>query len=86
MPDPIMYQDAETYVLLEPNQPEQFLTAAELLQKLQTVLADRQDDLPPDVQRFSDLEQQAQYLMETSCELDVGANGFLQWYVVRLEK
>lgn len=86
MPDPIMYQDAETYVLLEPNQPEQFLTAAELLQKLQTVLADRQDDLPPDVQRFSDLEQQAQYLMETSCELDVGANAFLQWYVVRLEK
>lgn len=86
MPDPIMYQDAETYVLLEPNQPEQFLTAAELLQKLQTVLADRQDDLPPDVQRFSDLKQQAQYLMETSCELDVGANAFLQWYVVRLEK
>jgi hypothetical protein len=50
------------------------------------VLSDRQDDLPPDLQRFADVERQAEYLMETSCELDVGPEGFLQWYVVRLEK
>ena len=86
MPDPLMYQDAETYVLLEPNQPEQFLTPEELLEKLKTVLSKRQDDLPRDLQRFTALEDQAQYLMETSCELDVGADSFLQWYVVRLEK
>lgn len=86
MPDPIMYQNENTYLLLEPNQAEQFLTAAELLERLKAVLSDRQDDLPPDLQRFADVDRQAKYLMETSCELDVGPEGFLQWYVVRLEK
>jgi hypothetical protein len=86
MPDPIMYQNEDAYVVLEPNQPEQFLTSAELLEKLKSVLNDRQDELPPDLQRFTDLDSRAKYLMETSCELDVGPEGFLQWYVVRLEK
>jgi hypothetical protein len=85
MPDPIMYQE-DAYVVLETNQPEQFFTPAELLEKLKGVLAQRQDDLPIDLQRFETVEAQAQYLMETSCELDVGPDGFLQWYVVRLEK
>jgi hypothetical protein len=86
MVDPIMYQE-EAYVLLEPDQPEQFITPAELLEKLETVLAATpQDELPPDLQRFSDRHAQATYLMETSCELDVGPGQFLQWYVVRLEK
>lgn len=86
MPDPLMYQSEDAYVLLEPNQPEQFLTPQELLEKLKAVLADRQDDLPLDLQKFTNLEIQATYLMETSCELDVGPDGFFQWYVVRLEK
>lgn len=85
MPDSIMYSE-DAYVLLEPNQPEQFLTPAELLERLKTVLATRQDDLPRDLQKFSDLEVQAKYLMETSCELDVEPGQYLQWYVVRLEK
>ncbi len=85
MPDSIMYSE-DAYVLLEPNQPEQFLTPAELLERLKAVLANRQDDLPRDLQKFSDLEVQAKYLMETSCELDVEPGQFLQWYVVRLEK
>lgn len=86
MPNPLMYQSEDAYVLLEPNQPEQFLTPDELLEKLKSVLVDRQDDLPIDLQKFTDLDDQARYLMETSCELDVGPEGFLQWYVVRLEK
>lgn len=85
MPDSIMYSE-DAYVLLEPNQPEQFLTPAELLERLKAVLATRQDDLPRDLQKFSDLEVQAKYLMETSCELDVEPGQYLQWYVVRLEK
>jgi hypothetical protein len=85
MPDSIMYSE-DAYVLLEPNQPEQFLTPAELLERLKAVLATRQDDLPRDLQKFSDLEAQAKYLMETSCELDVEPGQYLQWYVVRLEK
>ncbi|MBW4662373.1 MAG: chlororespiratory reduction protein 7 [Drouetiella hepatica Uher 2000/2452] len=86
MPDPLMYQANEAYVILEPNQPEQFLTPTELLEKLKVILGDRQDDLPQDLQRFTDLTDQARHLMETTCELDMEPGQFLQWYAVRLEK
>ncbi|NEQ23028.1 MAG: chlororespiratory reduction protein 7 [Microcoleus sp. SIO2G3] len=85
MPDSIMFQE-DAFVVLEPNQPEQFLTPEELLEKLKAILATRQDDLPRDLQKFDSVEEQAQYLMETSCDLDVGPGQYLQWYVVRLEK
>ncbi len=85
MPDPIMYQE-DAYVLLETNQPEQILTPEELQAKLEAVLADRQDDLPLDLQPIADRVAQAKYLMETACELDMGPGQFLQWYAVRLEK
>jgi hypothetical protein len=85
MPDSIMFQE-DAFVVLETNQPEQLLTPAELLEKLKAILATRQDDLPRDLQKFTSVEEQAQYLMDTSCELDVGPGEYFQWYVVRLEK
>ncbi|MBD1920439.1 chlororespiratory reduction protein 7 [Microcoleus sp. FACHB-831] len=85
MPDSLMYSE-DTFVLLEPNQPEIFLTPIELLEKLKAILATRQDDLPRDLQKFTDLEEQAKYLLNTSCEFDVGPGQYLQWYAVRLEK
>ncbi|MBD1831331.1 MULTISPECIES: chlororespiratory reduction protein 7 [Cyanophyceae] len=85
MPDSIMYQE-DAFVVLEPNQPEQFLSAAELLEKLKAILVTRQDNLPRDLQKFPLVQAQAQYLMDTSCELDMEPGQFLQWYVVRLEK
>ncbi len=85
MPDSIMFQE-DAYVLLETKQPEQIISPEELLEKLKVVLSQRQDDLPRDLQKFTSIDEQAQYLMETSCELDVGPEGYLQWYVVRLEK
>lgn len=85
MPDPLMYQQ-DDFVVLEPNQPERFLTAAELLAKLKGILAQRQQDLPRELQKFTSVEAQAQYLLDTSCELDVGPGQYLQWYAVRLEK
>ena len=78
--------DEDTFVVLETNQPEHFLTAAELLEKLKAVLAQEHEDLPQDVQKISGVEAQAKYLIDTYCELDVGAGKFLQWYAVRLEK
>jgi hypothetical protein len=81
----MMYSE-EAYVVLEPNQPEQFLTAAALLEKLEGLLAGRQADLPRDLQKFQAIADQAKYLMETSCELDMEPGHYLQWYVVRLEK
>jgi hypothetical protein len=86
MPDPLMYQQ-DTFVVLETNQQEQFLTQSELLEKLKTTLQKlTSQDLPPDVQKFDTFEAQAQYLLDTSCELDVGTGQYLQWYAVRLEK
>ncbi len=85
MSNPLMYQ-LDNFVVLETNQPEQFLTATELLEKLKTILATRQDDLPRDLQKFTDLEMQAQYLIDSSCELDIEPGQYLQWYAVRLEK
>lgn len=85
MPDLLMYEQ-DMYVLLEPNQPEQFLTTAELLEKLKAVLADHQDNLPPDLQPYPAIEAQAQRLLDTACELHTGPGQFLQWYATRLEK
>jgi DNA polymerase III gamma/tau subunit len=86
MPDSLMYQQ-DDFVVLETNQPEQFLTASELLEKLKKILQQfKFQDLPEDLQKFNSVEDQAQYLLDTSCELDVGVGQYLQWYAVRLEK
>jgi len=85
MPNSLMY-DENNFVVLETNQPEQFLTAAELLEKLKLILAQRQDDVPRELQKFTSVADQAKYLLDTYCELDVGPGNFLQWYAVRLEK
>ncbi len=85
MPDPMMYQQ-DDFVVLEPNQQEQFITANELLEKLKLVLAHNQPKLPQDLQCFSSIEEQANYLINTSCELVLEPGQYLQWYAVRLEK
>jgi hypothetical protein len=86
MPNQLMYQQ-DDFVVLETNQPEQFLTVAELLIKLEKTLSQIAfADLPLDVQKFESVSEQAQYLLDTSCNLDVGPGEYLQWYAVRLEK
>lgn len=86
MPDPLMYQQ-DDYVVLETNQPEQFLTSTELLEKLkQTLQQLTEEELPHDLKKIDSVQAQAQYLLDTSCELDVGPGQYLQWYAVRLEK
>ncbi|MEM8780984.1 MAG: chlororespiratory reduction protein 7 [Cyanobacteria bacterium P01_G01_bin.49] len=85
MADSIMYQE-DGFVVIEPDQPEQFLTHQELLKKLHQILITRQDDLPRELQKFTSIDAQAQYLMENFCDLDMGPDSYLQWYVIRLEK
>jgi Protein CHLORORESPIRATORY REDUCTION 7 len=81
-----MYKE-DNYVVLETGQSEQFLTAPELLEKLQGVLQELEiADLPRDLQKLSSIQEQAKSLLDTSCELDVGRGKYLQWYAVRLEK
>jgi hypothetical protein len=86
MPDSLMYNQ-DNFVVLETNQSEQFLTSLELLEKLKTTLLQLEiQDLSPDLQKFDTVEAQAQYLLDTGCELDIGPGQYLQWYAVRLEK
>jgi hypothetical protein len=85
MPDSLMYEENH-FVVLETNQPEQFLTTTEMVEKLKLILIERQDNLPRELQKFSSVEDQAKHLLDTYCELDVGPGNFLQWYAVRLEK
>ena len=84
MTDSLMYQE-EHFVVLETNEPEQFLTVKELRKKLKSELL-QQSQVSRDLQKFASVEEQVQYLIDTSCELDVGRDRFLQWYAVRLEK
>jgi hypothetical protein len=85
MTDPLMY-DEEMYVVLETDQPEQFLSAPELATKLTAILSQRQDDLPRDLQNIPTVAAQVKRLLDTSCDLEIGADQSLQWYAVRLEK
>jgi len=85
MPDSIMYQE-DCFVVLETDQPEQFLSPEELLDKLKKVVQSHQDNLPRELTKFTSVEEQAKYLMENFCEFDVGSGEYLQWYVTRLEK
>ncbi|MCS6812888.1 MAG: chlororespiratory reduction protein 7 [Cyanobacteria bacterium] len=78
--------DEDYFVVLEPNQAEQIVTAAELLAKLTSLLTNGIGDLPSDVQRFATVDEQAKYLLATSCELPLAPGQVLQWYAVRLEK
>lgn len=86
MPDAIMYQE-ETFVVLMPGTAEEFLSPEELLERLTGLLSDRQhNDLPRDLQRFSTVAEQALYLRDTACELELSPGEAMQWYIVRLEK
>ncbi|MUG97078.1 chlororespiratory reduction protein 7 [Scytonema sp. UIC 10036] len=86
MPDSLMYSQ-DYFVVLETNQTEQFLTVLELLEKLKGIIQNIEpEELTPDLRSFNSPEEQAKYLIDTSCELDVGQGQYLQWYAVRLEK
>lgn len=93
MPDAIMYQE-EMFVVLMPGEAEVFLTPEDLLEKLVGLLSvgaaspseNRQPDLPRDLQRFTTVADQARYLRDTACELELAPGEAMQWYVVRLEK
>lgn len=78
--------DEEHFVVLETNQPEVILTAAELSEKLRSLLAARQADLPADVKQAGEIDDQVRYLIDTTCELAMAPGEYLQWYAIRLEK
>lgn len=85
MANSIMYQE-DAYVVLDSEQPEQEILAPEELHAKLKGLLPQLEQLPYDVVAIDSLDAQAQHLIETHCELDLGPGRYLQWYVVRLEK
>jgi hypothetical protein len=85
MSDSLMFNN-EAYVVLETDLPEEILTPAEMFDKLTRIVTKFAEDLPIDVQQIDGIEARVQYLLDTSCELDLAPGEYLQWYVVRLEK
>lgn len=79
----IMYQE-DAYVVLETDQPEQIVTSEELFHKLQELIASHQHDLPRELAKLETLEAKTKHLMENYYEFDLGADQYLQWYVIRL--
>ena len=62
------------------------MTASELKDKLVNLLLLDEVIVPRELERFDTPELQAQHLLDNYFELDIGADRYLQWYVVRLEK
>ena len=80
-----MYQE-DGYVVLETDQAEQFMTTGELQSKLVNLLLLDEVPVPRELEQFDSVDLQAEHLLENYFELDIGADKYLQWYVVRLEK
>jgi Protein CHLORORESPIRATORY REDUCTION 7 len=85
MADSLMFNN-DAYVVLETGKEEELLTPDEMVDKLRSVLSSKQNDLPLDVQKYPNIDDQIQYLLDTSCEFDLAPGEYLQWYAVRLEK
>jgi hypothetical protein len=85
MSDSLMFNN-DAYVVLEADRSEELLTPIEMFAKLQEIVTKFPDDLPVDVQQLNSIEQKVQYLLDTSCELNLAPGQYLQWYAVRLEK
>ncbi len=81
----LLHQE-DYFVVLETDQPEVIVTAAEILAKLTQMI--QTQEMPPGLglEQFATPEAQAQYLLDTVCELALGPAQYLQWYAVRLEK
>lgn len=85
MASSIMYQE-DGYVVLESDCEEQFMTAQDLQAKLVNLLLLDEIVVPRELEQFDTPELQAKHLLDNYFELDIGADKYLQWYVVRLEK
>ncbi|MEM8831477.1 MAG: chlororespiratory reduction protein 7 [Cyanobacteria bacterium P01_G01_bin.19] len=85
MSNSIMYQE-DGYVVLESDCEEQFMTAKDLEAKLVNLLLQEEVVIPRELEQFDTPELQAKHLLDNYFELDIGADRYLQWYVVRLEK
>lgn len=83
MSDPLI-RACDHYVVLEPGQPERFLSAADTVTWLEGQLA-ALETLPDDLVAAGSLTAAARRLLDTACDLEISPGLTLQWFAVRLE-
>ncbi len=74
----------DNYIVLVPDQSEQLLDREETLLWLHSWL-NNFDELPLDLACKSSLEEAAQHLLDTACDLEIKPGFTVQWYAVRLD-
>ena len=84
MSDPLI-RACDDYVVLEPGKPEQLLSADDTLTWLSEWLL-RLDCLPEDLLDQASVDQAAQRLLDTACDLEISPGITIQWFAIRLEK
>ncbi len=83
MSDPLI-REMDNYIVLVPGQSEQLLDREETLLWLHSWL-NNFDELPLDLACKSSLEEAAQHLLDTACDLEIKPGFKVQWYAVRLD-
>ena len=83
MSDPLI-REMDNYVVLVPGESEKFLDKEETLLWLQSWLK-HFDSLPLDLACKPSIEEAAQHLLDTACDLEINPGFIIQWYAIRLE-
>jgi len=83
MSNPLI-REMDNYIVLVPGQSEQLLDREETLLWLHSWL-NNFDELPLDLACKSSLEEAAQHLLDTACDLEIKPGFTVQWYAVRLD-
>ena len=84
MSNPIIH-DCENYVVLEPGKDEIFLNEEETIHWLMSWL-EQLEKLPKDLENQPSLQNAAQRLLDTACDLEIKPGFSLQWFAVRLDR
>ena len=83
MSDPLI-RACDDYVVLEPGQPERFLSDKETLLWIEKWLMHLKK-LPKDLENQPSISNAASHLLDTACELEIKPGFTLQWFAIRLD-
>ena len=83
MSNPIIHS-CDHYVVLEPGKKEVILDKQGTLDWLNTWL-NRLENLPEDIRNHASINEAAQRLLDTACNLEIQPGITIQWFAVRVD-